>query len=148
MEEERVSVVLGTAGTRSQALIEPNLSLWAERHLLPAGELGFIITSLDPPMFSWRDYLKRYIRLPVNSSCQHHPCFAREKWAAPCGAADGGNGSSVWDERHLMDGFSRVSGFKLRATPRDLLTNDHCCVDIMNSKASPVFVLVMHRHDA
>lgn len=35
----------GTAGTRSHALIEPNLSLWAERHLLPAGNLGFIITS-------------------------------------------------------------------------------------------------------
>lgn len=54
---------------------------------------------------------------------------------APRSAPDGRNGSSIWDSRHVMDGFSRVNSFKLRTTlSRNLLTNEHFCVDIMRWK--------------
>lgn len=59
----------------------------------------------------------------------------RWKMGEPCSAPDGRNGSSIWDDRHVMDGFSRVNAFRLRTTlRRGLFTNLHFCVDVMQRK--------------
>ena len=69
---------------------------------------------------------------------------------APRSAPDGRNGSSIWDSRHVMDGFSRVNSFKLRTTlRRNLLTNEHFCVDIMHSKTCKRCLwLTVYKHNA
>ena len=74
--KERVPVVRGSAGMRSQALIEPETFARSLRDICyQRGNLELCRYQLDPPMFCWHVNLKRYICLPGNSSCLHRPCL-------------------------------------------------------------------------